>query len=433
MIDSFKKLLKAKEHKGRVYMNKVMKSTIYYAAGLFVYLLSQWLMSILVVRLSGSYEEAGVFSIALSVTNVFYVVSTFSMRNYQVVDINGRFSDGEYVTYRIVTCVASVFMLIMYLIIMQYSLYTAFSVVCYMLIKVAEAMIDVLQGIFQKAWRLDIVCKSLVVRGIINLIVFSAMEWLYQNLVISLLSAAAVSLICGVIFDAKPCVTMFDIKINFKNKKLLKLFLYGMPVFIHGLLSVLIYNTPRIIAQKICGEEQFGYYSSVAAPTVIIQLAVSSIFSPCISVMAEQYVKRDRKLLRTVAAIQGIIIIIGLASIVGFSLLGDFFLKTAFGEEILSYNSLLIPSVIGALLIATTAFISSVLIVTEQNITMAVLEAISFAADLILSIVLILEYGLQGINYALILSCILFIITGYLMVGIRIRKSYISKKSEDNL
>lgn len=397
-------------------MHRIVKNTVFYMAGLFIYLFSQWIMSILVVRLSGSYEEAGVFGTALSVTNVFFIISSFSLRNYQVSDINEKFSDSEYVTFRVITCGISILVLLFYLLIMQYSLYTSLSVLCYMLIKIAESVVDVIHGIFQKNWRLDLACKSYTIRGIANLVVFSATEYAFKNLVLSLLLTAVVSLMCTLVIDIRYCRSMFDITISFKNQRLIKLLRCGLPLFIHGLLSTLIYNIPRIIAQKVCGEELFGYYASVAAPTVIIQLAVSSVFSPCITVMSAQYQKQDKKLFKTIAGIQGLIIAMGLIAAAGFSLLGNWFLESMFGKEILLYTDLLIPAVIAAVLISVMAFISSIFTVIDHNVIMAILEGATFVINLILSFVFIGKYGLQGINFVLIISCILFTAVGYCVV-----------------
>ncbi len=405
-------------------MNKLLKNTLYYMIGLFVYLFSQWIMSILVVRLSGSYEEAGVFGTALSVTNVFFMISSFSMRNYQVADVNDKFSNGEYITFRFITCGFSLLILSVYLIIMQYSLYTSFSVICYMLIKITEAVIDVIHGFFQKAWRLDLACKSYTVRGIVNLVVFTAVEFAFKNLVLSLLLTALSSLICMFIVDIRYCRSMFTINIDFKNRRLVKLLQCGFPMFIHGLLSTLIYNIPRIAAQKMCGEELFGFYASVAAPTVVIQLVVSSVFSPCITVMSEQYQKREKRLFKTIAGIQGIIIAVGAVAVAGFALLGNWFLELMFGKEVLEYANLLVPAVAAASLISVTAFISSIFTVSGHNVIMAVLEGVTFVIDLILSIIMIGNFGLQGINYALIISCIFFIVIGYCAVIACIIKNY---------
>ncbi|MDE6021159.1 MAG: oligosaccharide flippase family protein [Ruminococcus sp.] len=394
-------------------LDKIVKNTFYNTIGSFVYLFSQWLMSILVVRLSGSYEEAGVLGIALAVSNILYAISTFSVRYYQVADINDKFSNDEYFTFRIITCSTSLIILPIYLIIMRYSLYISLSIMCYMLIKIAESIVDVVHGVFQKAWRLDIACKSFIIRGVANLAVFSISEWLFKNLIISLFLSAIVSLFFSLLFDVRLCKSMFGFDIDFKNPKLFKLFCCSLPMFLHGFLNILINNTSRIIAQKVCGEELLGFYSSVAAPTIVVQLLVFNVFSPCITKMSEQYQNRDNTIFRTIAAIQGIIIFFLIAAVIGFAVLGETFLKIVFGEEILEYKNLLIPAVLGAVSIATTVFVSSIFTATGHNIIMVILEGITFVVNLILSVVLINKFSLQGINYALILSCVLYVIVGY--------------------
>ena len=397
-------------------MDKIVKNTLYSIIGSSVYLFSQWLMLVLVVRLSGSYEEAGVLGIAISVDNIFYIISTFYIRNYQGADINNRFSNSEYITFRIITSAVSLLILPVYLIIMRYSLYTLLAIICYMLIRTVESVVDVIQGVFQKIWRLDIACKSFVIRGIANLAVFSISEWLSKNLVISLLLSAAASLLLALVFDVRPCKQMFEIDIDFKNKELFKLLFLSFPMFLHGLLYTLISSAPRIIAQKICGEEPLGFYSSVAAPTIIIQLIMANVFSTCITKMSEQYINKDKSIFKTIATIQGIIIFLLLVAMAGFALLGEIFLKIVFGEEVLEYKYLLLPAVVGAAAIATSAFVSSIFTATGHNVIMAILEGITFVVNLFLSVILINEFSLQGINYALISSCVLYVIVGYCVV-----------------
>ena len=348
--------------------------------------------------------------------NIFYIISTFYIRNYQGADINNRFSNSEYITFRIITSAVSLLILPVYLIIMRYSLYTLLAIICYMLIRTVESVVDVIQGVFQKIWRLDIACKSFVIRGIANLAVFSISEWLSKNLVISLLLSAAASLLLALVFDVRPCKQMFEIDIDFKNKELFKLLFLSFPMFLHGLLYTLISSAPRIIAQKICGEEPLGFYSSVAAPTIIIQLIMANVFSTCITKMSEQYINKDKSIFKTIATIQGIIIFLLLVAMAGFALLGEIFLKIVFGEEVLEYKYLLLPAVVGAAAIATSAFVSSIFTATGHNVIMAILEGITFVVNLFLSVILINEFSLQGINYALISSCVLYVIVGYCVV-----------------
>lgn len=379
-------------------------------------------MTILVVRLSGSYEEAGVYGIANSICNIFVMISMFSVRTYQVADIDDRFSNGQYISFRLITCAISLLILPIYLAVMGYSAYIVGSVICFMLIKTAEALIDVVQGIFQKAWRLDIVCKSYVVRGIANLAVFSLFEYLLKNLVFSLLLTAIASLVCALFFDLRPCFSMFEIRVDLKDKGLQRLCLCCLPLFLNGIFSTLIFNIPRLTAQKLMGEEKFGFYASVATPAIVVQLAANSIFSPCIPLLSEQFKNKDRSILKTILKIQLLIMLVGACAVAGFAWLGDWFLKTVFGKEILAYSYLLIHAVIVSVLTAMSWFVASIFAVINQNFALAALGGIVTLGTLIASPIMLKKFELQGINLVLIGSYLVFIIIGYLFTLINISK-----------
>lgn len=381
-------------------------------------------MTVLVVRLSGSYEEAGIFSLAYSVCNIFVIISNFSVRNYQIADIDDRFSKDEYVAFRLITCAVSLFILPIYLLTAGYSLYVFAATISFMLLKTGEALTDVFYGIFQKAWRLDIACKSFAVRGIVNLTVFSVSEYLFKNLVVSLLLSAVSSLVCALLIDVKSCFSMFEIKLNLKNKKLLMLCLCCLPMFFHGLLSTLIANIPRLSAERLLGEDMLGYYSSVAAPSMAVQLAASNIFTPLIPVMSEQFKNKDRKIYKNIFQIYLIVLAIGICAIIGFSLLGDWFLKLLFGEEILSYSGLLIPTIIVSIMTALVWFVSAIFTVINKNITMVVFEGLIALFTLFLSPVFIVHFGLQGINWTLIILYAAYILIGSYIVIFNIFKHF---------
>lgn len=401
-------------------MNKIAKNTIWNLIGSFTYYFSQWLMTVLVVRLSGSYEEAGIYGLANSVCNIFAMVSSFSVRTYQVTDIDNKFSNGEYVTFRFITCGTALLILPVYLIIMGYSPYIFFTALCFMLIKTCEALTDVIHGIFQKDWRLDIACRSLLIRGIANLAVFSATEYLLKNLVLSLLLTAAVSLILALIIDFKPCFSMYEVKIDFKDSKIWRLCLYCVPMFLHGILSTLIANIPRLYGQSILGEEMFGFYSSVAAPAVVVQFAAGNLFGPCVPILSEQLKAKDRAIFKTILRIAMIILGVGIVAVLGFYWLGDWFLELIFGGEILPYTGLLIPAIIASVLTAAFWFVTAMFTVVGKNILMVILESAVTVAAVIVSPRLINAYGLQGINWGIIGEYLLFIMIGGIIVLTRI-------------
>lgn len=140
-------------------------------------------------------------------------------------------------------------------------------------------------------------------------------------------------------------------------------------------------------------------------------------------VMSEQYHKKEKKLFNTIAWIQSIIIFFSVLILIVFYFVGDFFLEIVFGDTILAYKNLLLPSLMAAGLMATTAFIAAIFTVVDQNILLVFFEGLTFIIDFVLSIILIDRFGLQGINYALIIACVFFIIVGYIWSVIKISQN----------
>ena len=83
------------------------KNMLYNTIGTSIYLGLQWLITILVVRASG-YEDAGILSLAMSISNTIYAISSFGMRGYQSSDIKEEFDNYTYVLSRIITCLIGI-------------------------------------------------------------------------------------------------------------------------------------------------------------------------------------------------------------------------------------------------------------------------------------------------------------------------------------
>ena len=79
------------------------KNMAWNSFGSITYLACQWLITILVVRLSNGYEAAGALSLAMSVYNIFAPLALYRMYTYQVSDIKRENTAGEYFSLRIIT------------------------------------------------------------------------------------------------------------------------------------------------------------------------------------------------------------------------------------------------------------------------------------------------------------------------------------------
>lgn len=397
-------------------MNKVVKSTFLNLIGNVVYYFCQWLISILIVRITGSYEDAGIYSLGCSVCNIFLYISTFGVRTYQIADVDNNFSNNEYITLRIITSSAALLLLPVYLLIMRYSTYICGVFMCLMLFKTVESFVDVLHGIFQKNWRLDIVCKSFLFRGIFGLAAFWAAEILWKNLVISITLMAVASLISALLVDFKSARSMIEINPDFKNKRILKLVLACMPLFLHAIFLNTIPAIPKIYAQKLLGEELLGFYSSVATPVVIVQLASSNIITILVPLMTRQFKDKNKGFYKTIAKVFLIIAAIGICAVAGFELLGNWLLAKLFGDEILEYSYLLIPAVILSALTVMSWLAATLFTVADMNKTLVITDVCAGVLTVVLSVILININGLQGINLSLIFAYAAYIIAGLIIV-----------------
>ena len=68
----------------------IQSSIVWNSVGSIFYLGCQWLITVLVVRLSGV-DEAGVLSLAMSVCNIWYCLSVYGMRNFQISDTENKY------------------------------------------------------------------------------------------------------------------------------------------------------------------------------------------------------------------------------------------------------------------------------------------------------------------------------------------------------
>ena len=163
----------------------VKKNILYNSIGNFVYLVCQWLLSIIVVKLS-NYSDAGILSLAISSTSTLYAISSFSMRGYQSSDVTNQFTHSEYFYSRIYTSIISLIFCLIYININGYNNYVKTCIFAYMMFRIGEAFIDILHGEEQKLWRLDIAGISFFLRGVISTLIFTLCLLLFNNLLVAI-------------------------------------------------------------------------------------------------------------------------------------------------------------------------------------------------------------------------------------------------------
>ena len=80
----------------------ISRTMLFNTVGSLIYYACQWFLSVVIVRISG-YEQAGVLSLAMSVTASPAIIGLFNVRNYQASDLNNQYNQRTYINSRHIT------------------------------------------------------------------------------------------------------------------------------------------------------------------------------------------------------------------------------------------------------------------------------------------------------------------------------------------
>jgi len=384
--------------------NKIADNILWNTVGSLFYLVCQWLLGVFVVRLSGSYGDAGILSLAMSIATFFSVITLFNVRNYQVSDSKGEYSSSDYVFHRIVTCVLSFVLCVIFVLINSYDLVTSLSVIAYMLVKLVEGFADVLHGEAQKKWRLDIAGKSFIMRGILLISSFSITVWLTKKLALAIFMMAIATLVPLIAYDffAVRKVESFSLK-QIDKKSLLSLSKTCLPMVIYGAAINAIVPFARYILEFYHGTESLGYYASVSTIAVLVQAFVTFVFTPLIGLFENAASIGNKKAMLTLL-LKLVALLIGVTAValVAIAFFGEFAMVLMFGEEIRAYVYLLYPTIIASCLTAFVWLMGMLLVVIRDSVTLLVGAVIGFALGVVIAFVMIPQNEYLGTNMSII-------------------------------
>ena len=196
--------------------------------------------------------SADIYSFAYAIANLFVIVASFQVRDFQATDIKEKYSFDTYLMARIVSNILMVLLLIGYIILNPNTHANIGIIFWASFFRVSEALSDVFQGLFQQRERLDIAGKSLFLRNTISTAVFALVLLISRNLLWSVILQTISSFLFIALFDYPNSRLFHTLNIrNVKLCKIIKVFKDCLPLFINAFLLVSIYNQPKYALNDI--------------------------------------------------------------------------------------------------------------------------------------------------------------------------------------
>lgn len=384
----------------------IRRNMLWNSAGSLTNLGCQWLITILIVRLSNGYDAAGVYSLAMSVYGIFSQLAQYRTYTYQVSDVSGENTAGEYLVFRGITCVAAMVFTMGYAA-LTCRLDTLLAIFLYALYKMSSLVIDVLHACDQQAHRMDYIGISLAMQGACSVILFVLVFATTHSLELTLLAMTAGVVAIGVFYDLPRTRSMCSIIPSISTEKVRYLLVRCAPVVIAGIACSAAPSIPRQYLSSVLGNSALGVYASVAAPVALIQMGASYIYNPLLGYFSERFVARDaRGFIRLLLTAFLGIVAVGACCAIALELLGAPLLSLAYGESIVEHLYLLQPLVLCAVVTGLMWFVNDLLIALRGFRATLIGSIVALVVSLLVMVPAVAAFGMNGVTLANVLSCL---------------------------
>ena len=401
------------------------KQTIINSLGSACLLGSQWLISVLLVRLSG-YEDAGVFALAMSIANVFSTFANYGLRNYQVTDINFKYLPNQYIWDRLILSSLSFLFCCMYLWFDGYSARNASAILLYLLYNLFVVISDIIMGNLQLANHLEINGFSNALRGCLCFLLFLAVQLLSRHLLWAMCAMSLGSLIVLLIFDLPKYRQYCTNRGSFSWQSVrmgLSLLSICFFVFVSTIIPIVITAVPRREIQRQMGEAALGIFSAVYTPAVILNTIIPTILLALVPRIAKFWKANELDTLRKeVAKSYGLVLFGTMIALFFSAVAGKLFLRLIYGSDILAFFPLLYASVAAIGLNCACVCGNYILVAFDRKGSLALFSGVSLLCVLLLTSSMVFKFGLYGAAWILIVAYTAQVLLQLALIVIEMRK-----------
>ena len=404
-------------------MQAQKKDYIWNSIGSFLQSAISPILLIVITRLNGV-GDSGLFSFAMSLSVVFWAISLWGGRTYQVSDVKKEFSSGDYIVVRFISSLIVAVFSISFCILSGYDLIKTELIMVLVSFKILESIADSIYGVLQIHNKLYIVGISLTMKSVFGFMIFAIVDILTKNIVYGALSIFIVNIAVVIFYDIPWMKHVESVGLTKKNiMQAGKIMKKTAEVFVVVFLTMFSLNIPRYFLDKY-HYDQIGYFGIMAMPITLLTLFISFVLQPNVVNLSELLKKKKiKEFTKIVSKIDFITFTLGILFVVSSYLIGVWALNTVFGIDINNFRIDLTIMVIGAVANAFVSIYVNLLIILRRFKGQFYTLLVTNILAVVLSIYLIDRLAMLG-------SVLVFMIISFLQAIILL---FIYKRSLKNV
>lgn len=404
-------------------MQAQKKDYIWNSIGSFLQSAISPILLIVITRLNGV-GDSGLFSFAMSLSVVFWAISLWGGRTYQVSDVKKEFSSGDYIVVRFISSLIVAVFSISFCILSGYDLIKTELIMVLVSFKILESIADSIYGVLQIHNKLYIVGISLTMKSVFGFMIFAIVDILTKNIVYGALSIFIVNIAVVIFYDIPLMKHVESVGLTKKNiMQAGKIMKKTAEVFVVVFLTMFSLNIPRYFLDKY-HYDQIGYFGIMAMPITLLTLFISFVLQPNVVNLSELLKKKKiKEFTKIVSKIDFITVTLGILFVISSYLIGVWVLNTVFGIDINNFRIDLTIMVIGAVANAFVSIYVNLLIILRRFKGQFYTLLVTNILAVILSVYLIDRLAMLG-------SVLVFMIISFLQAIILL---FIYKRSLKNV
>lgn len=347
-------------------MQAQKKDYIWNSIGSFLQSAISPILLIVITRLNGV-GDSGLFSFAMSLSVVFWAISLWGGRTYQVSDVKKEFSSGDYIVVRFISSLIVAVFSISFCILSGYDLIKTELIMVLVSFKILESIADSIYGVLQIHNKLYIVGISLTMKSVFGFMIFAIVDILTKNIVYGALSIFIVNIAVVIFYDIPLMKHVESVGLTKKNiMQAGKIMKKTAEVFVVVFSTMFSLNIPRYFLDKY-HYDQIGYFGIMAMPITLLTLFISFVLQPNVVNLSELLKKKKiKEFTKIVSKIDFITFTLGILFVISSYLIGVWVLNTVFGIDINNFRIDLTIMVIGAVANAFVSIYVNLLIILRR-------------------------------------------------------------------
>lgn len=282
------------------------RNFIWTFSGNVVYAACLWGMLAALTKL-GSPGVVGRFALASAIATPIFMFANLQLRSVYVSDARDDHAFSDYLGLRLLTFpLALVATAVAAL--LGYSGGQVAAIVIYGLARGIESLSDVFYGYAQKRERLDLVARSMIIKGVASLALFAGIFRWTGDLIPALGGMAAGWLVPLLLFDLPRCQALAreagdppsSLRPRWRRPSLRALVWTALPMGLVMLMIQLRNTIPRTLLENASGEEALGMFAALAYVVVSGNMVVMALSQSSIARLARAHAEGDGILFRRI-------------------------------------------------------------------------------------------------------------------------------------